>query len=318
DADDDEPVSECFLFPGSKEVLMSIPGFPWPLIHPAKPRFRMAAVPGKGMSLFSTRSLKMGDLILSERPLLVSARGVEMVVPPNLTTEQCLQYSLNQLERYLEFAVTKRMRPVDRAAFMALANSHTEDGSGPIVGIVRTNGLRFEGLRPGMNDEVNMYSATCKYISRLNHRQVYVCSPNTAPQFDMPSFSYRLYAVRDIAAGEELTFQYTPVIFSAAARNEELKPYNFVCACRACTDAPISDARRATIAAFVPNVLLWALNPALSDDWLLKKCISQLVMITTEGLQHLSAYFDATKAMMEVYICLGDARSASKWAAKLN
>jgi hypothetical protein len=168
----DKPVSECFFFPGSKEVLMNLPGFPQPLIHPTTPTFRMTAIPGKGAGLVSTRALKMGDLILCERPLFVSARGVQVPAPPTFTREQYMQYALQQLERYCEVSV-RRLRPEAKVAFMALANCHTEDGSGEIMGRVRTNGLWLEGLRPGVKDETNLYSAVCKDISRLNHR--YVC-----------------------------------------------------------------------------------------------------------------------------------------------
>jgi hypothetical protein len=132
----------------------------------------------------------------------------------------------------------------------------------------------------------------------------------------LPSFSYRLYAVRNIAAGEELTFQYIDVEPAAALRNEALKPYAVSCTCPACEDAPASDARRAAIVAFNPNVLMWAVNRELPDDWLIDKCLEQIDRLAIEGLQHLPAYFDATKAIMEVYIALGDATSASKWAAK--
>jgi len=207
-----------------------------------------------------------------------------------------------------------RMDPESRAAYMALANCHTEDGSGPLMGILRTNGLGISGLRPDVKGKLGIYSTVCKDISRLNHS----CSPNTQPVFDKLSLSYRLWAVRDIAEGEELTFQYIDVVCAAAKRNEDLKPYAFVCTCPACTDAPASDARRAAIAAFTPTVMMWALNRTLSDDWLLGKCREQLALLETEGLQHDDKYFNATKAIMEAYICLGDARSASKWAAKVH
>ncbi|KAJ7935064.1 hypothetical protein B0H13DRAFT_1949543, partial [Mycena leptocephala] len=253
----DEPVTECFLYCGSKDVLTSLPGYP-------------------------TRALSTGDLILCERPLLITV---------------FVQFSLNVNEKALS----------DVQAFMKLANSHTTDGSGPLFGIVRTNGLGISGLRPGVKGELGMYTAICNYISRLNHS----CSPNTQPFFDKVSLSYRLYAVRDIAVGEELTFQYID-------RNKALKPYAFVCTCPSCTDATASNARRAAIAAFIPTVAIWAVNRTLSDDWLLDKCREQIALIETEGLEHLTAYFDATKAVMEAYICLGDARNASKWAAKLN
>ncbi|KAJ6593496.1 hypothetical protein B0H19DRAFT_1011015 [Mycena capillaripes] len=313
DVSKDEPVTECFFFHGTKEFLTSLPGFPQPLIHPETPAFRVAGVPGKGMGLFSTRALAAGDLILSERPLLISPAGWEIPYPPNFTREQFVQHSLNEGEKMRKVSVD-RMRSGDRVAFMALANCHTEDGSGPVTGIVRTNGLGVSGLRPGVEGPLSQYSAVPKYISRLNHS----CSPNTQPRFDNVSLSYRLWAVRDIAAGEELTFQYCTVLCAAAKRNEELKPYGFVCTCPSCIDAPASDARRAAIAAFTPTVSIWAVDRKLSNDWLLEKCAEQLALIETEGLQYFPAYSDATKAMMEAYICLGDAQNASKWAAKVN
>ncbi|KAJ7366484.1 hypothetical protein DFH08DRAFT_1003489 [Mycena albidolilacea] len=288
----DEPVSGCLFFAGNKEVVLNTPGFPQPLIHPATPAFRMSTVPGKGMGLFSTRALKMGDLILSERPLLVTVRGMYTRAAKSDTPAMIFQRSLNQLEKYNSIAV-ERMRDDDKAAFMALANSHKEDGSGPIVGINRTDGLGIEGLRPGVEDETKS------------------CSPSTVANFDIASFSHRLYAVRDIPAGEELTFQYVEVACSAAKRNEELKSYDFVCTCPACTDAPASDARRAAINAFLPNVYVWAIKRELPDDWLTKKCLEQLVRMTIEGLEHHHRFFDATQAIMQSYICLKDADTES-------
>ncbi|KAJ7496866.1 hypothetical protein FB451DRAFT_1549892 [Mycena latifolia] len=311
-AEEDEPVSECLFFPGSKEVVMNFPGFPQPLIQPATPAFRMATTPGKGVGLFSTRALKFGDLILGERPLYVGARGVHTSCPENLTREQVIQHSLNTLEKYLEISVS-RMRPAAKAAFMALANSHKEDGSGPIAGIVRTNAVALVDLCPDMKGEIGSYSAVCKDISRLNHS----CSPNTISRFDKPSFSYQLYAVRDIAKGEELTYQYTDVVTSTAERRKALKPYDFVCTCAACEDAPASDARRAAISAFRPNVLKWAFDRTLSDNWLPDKCREHLALIAREGLEQMPLHFDLVKTLMEAHICLGDAQGASEWAAKV-
>ncbi|KAJ6466295.1 hypothetical protein C8R45DRAFT_485048 [Mycena sanguinolenta] len=314
DAEVDEPVTECFFFPGSKEVVMNIPGFPQPMLYPSKPSFRLAAVPGMGMGLFSTRDLKMGDLILCERPLLISPRGVPTDPNPNFTDEMFVQYSMNMYEKCAAMAVD-RMRPKDKAAFMALTNCHTEDGSGPCVGIIRTNGLGIEGLLPSKTTlPSDIYSATCKDISRLNHS----CSPNTDRVFDLPSLSFRLYAVRDIPAGEELTLSYVEVDVPTAERQKSLKPYGFTCTCAACTD-PSSDARRATIEASAPNVLMWAtFDRTLPDDWVLKKALHQLELHTNEKLEYLNGYSDATRAVMEAYICLGDTENASVWAAKVH
>ena len=55
---------------------------------------------------------------------------------------------------------------------MALANSYTEDGSGPILGIVRTNGYQVPGLYDSGDEDDNAgaYTAVLKVMSRINHR----------------------------------------------------------------------------------------------------------------------------------------------------
>ncbi|KAJ7716516.1 hypothetical protein B0H16DRAFT_456014 [Mycena metata] len=233
----DEPVSHCIFYPGSKEVLTELPGFPQPLMHPATPTFRVATFPGKGMGLVSTRALKMGDLILTERPLIAAPQAMPIYRPKNCTDQEHLQRGLAELERHLMIAL-QRMRPASTAAYLALANSCKKEGL--IVGIFLTNGLELAGLWPGVQGVGGNYSAVCKDISRLNHS----CSPNTSTSFDLASLSYRLYAVRDIVAGEELTYQYTNVEVPASERRQVLKGYDFVCACAACKDAPASDVRR--------------------------------------------------------------------------
>ncbi|KAK7061308.1 ER lumen protein-retaining receptor [Favolaschia claudopus] len=305
-----EPESECIFFGGSKEVVMAIPNFPRPMRHPKTVAFRMGHAPGKGMGLFSTRALRVGNLILTERPLLVCARNIADKAPGHYSPEMMIQYVLDETERTYEIAYN-RMSAADKEAFMALANCHLEDGSGPLTGRVRTNGLGVSGLRPGVEGDLAYYSAICKHISRLNHS----CSPNTYPAFDIPSFSFSLYAVRDIAEGEELTFQYMDVLTSAAERQKSLRRYDLVCTCPACTDPAASDPRRAAIRAYTPNTLMWAADSKFSDDFLINNCLEQLELLTKEGLEHCYKYFEVTVALMHAYICLGDAENASKWAA---
>jgi hypothetical protein len=143
------------------------------------------------------------------------------------------------------------------------------------------------------------------------------CSPNTGMRFDMLSFSYQLFAVRDITEGEELTTQYTYLEYSAATRRKDLRRY-FHCTCSSCTDAVASDPRRAAISAFRPSISGWVYERALSDDWLLVKCREILALIALEGLEAILQHFSTTKAMLEIYICLGNASAASEWAGKLD
>ena len=84
--------------------------------------------------------------------------------------------SMMEWERTLEIAVG-RMEPEDRNAFMELANSHKDDGSGPILGIIRTNGFKVSNIFDGPKmraDENNAYSGVIKIGSRINHRYVHL------------------------------------------------------------------------------------------------------------------------------------------------
>ncbi|KAJ7030029.1 hypothetical protein C8F04DRAFT_1236771 [Mycena alexandri] len=323
----DEPVSQCIFYPGSKEVLTELPGFPQPLMHPATPTFCVATFSGKGMGLVSTRALKMGDLILNERPLLLAPQAMPIYRPKNCTDQEHLQRGLAELEKHIKIAL-ERMRPASRAAYLSLANSCKKEGL--IVGLFLTNGLELAGLRPGVQGPAGNYSAVCKDISRLNHRQVRVamknlltltvlasCSPNASTSFDMASFSYRLYAVRDIAAGEELTYQYTDVEVPASERRKVLKGYDFVCACSACKDAPASDARRATIASG-ESLCRALIEKSFADDALVAKCRAHIALILKEGLEHIILHGSLIRVLMYAHICRSDAKGASEWATKLD
>ncbi|KAJ7072828.1 hypothetical protein C8F01DRAFT_1105379 [Mycena amicta] len=310
-----EPTTECLILPKTKSLLLKTPGFPQPLPStPSPPAFRLISSPGKGLGLFSTRALKQGELILCERPLLITPLGVRVFVPPSCTPAQFVQHSLNEFERFAEVAVN-RMEEDRREAFMKLHNSHTEDGSGPIVGRIRTNGVGVDGLQPGelgKNGNTGKYNAICEHISRLNHS----CSPNTSSKFDRASLSFKLYAVRDIAAGDELTFPYIDTQCSKVHRNKALEPYDFQCTCPACTEPTTeSDPRREAIDNFIPTIAAWVRNRQLPDDWLINKSMELLELIEKEQLQHLEMYYEAAKAIMESYICLGDVQRASEWAA---
>ncbi|KAJ7668703.1 hypothetical protein DFH06DRAFT_1084872 [Mycena polygramma] len=315
DAEPDEPVSECLFYPGSKEVLMNLAGFPQPLKHPATPAFCVNVAPGKGLGLFSTRPLKAGELILSERPLFVAAPSAVMAFDLSslmLSAAERDQILTDEMEKLYQVSVD-RMRPDDRAAYMALADTG-KYRSTPVYSISATNAFSLHGLRPGVTPSRDTYTATCKYISRLNHS----CSPNTGKRFDMLSFSYQLFAARDLPEGEELTLQYTYLDCSAAERRANLRTFAFICSCASCTDSVASDPRRAAILAFRPSVIAWVRDRTLPDDWLLVKCRDALALLVLEGLENIPQYSDATKTMMEVHICLGDAQSASEWAAKLD
>ena len=174
---DDEPDNwtECILAGHIERQILSTPGFPRPVEKTAggKVNHRVRPSPVGGLGVFATRPIRTGELIIAERPLLISQRSFEMRVESGskgLTKAEMIQVNMQEWEEHLGVAL-KRMTDENRKAFMALANSHTEDGSGPILGIIRTNGYVVPGLYDGHEDDnARAYTAVLNVMSRINHR----------------------------------------------------------------------------------------------------------------------------------------------------
>ncbi|KAJ7772071.1 hypothetical protein DFH07DRAFT_734269 [Mycena maculata] len=298
--------TECLLYPDVKALILTTPGFPSPLFRPSSRGYRLGPSPNKGRGLFTTRKISAGDLVLSERPLTLTPAWISTRVRylKELTAEEKVQTQIYEWEQTFK-VLFDRLHPDYRTAFMALANSHQRDGSGPIGGIIRTNALGVRCLQTGRYSAEEartlrrgIYSAVCREISRLNHS----CSPNTTAKFDVASFSYQLFAARDIPKGEELKFSYTALNALAEARQTELEPYGFRCTCSACR-TPESDARRALSFVFPVETI--------------EDCLEKLSLLEEEGLQVAEEYCETLKSLMNLYLGRGDVHNASKYARKL-
>jgi hypothetical protein len=267
---DPDGYSEWIVHGPTKAKVINSPGYPQPLPKPKasdgiQPAYVIKPTPNMGLGVFATRDIKMDELIFAERPLLVSPRSntgfsIENLQQYDLKTQMAI--AMMEWEKTLEAAVG-RMESAARKAFMELANSHKHDGSGPILGIIRTNGFRVGGnIFDGpvkREDGYNAYSGVIKIGSRINHRYVLVffflfffetifllnmlffspisCMPNVKIEFATPSFSFQCSALVDIKAGEQLFYSYCRVDQPAAERQVGLAPYSLVCSCLACKHA---------------------------------------------------------------------------------
>ncbi|TFK28252.1 SET domain-containing protein [Coprinopsis marcescibilis] len=213
-------------------LLLKDRNFPVPVPRLPVPKHVVLATDnGRGLGVYATVDLVPGELIFAERPFMVMCPqlfGYEKPPGAEAMTEEELQaYSLIELEKTLQRVVQDKMLEADRKEFMKLANSHKEDGSGPITAIVRTN--RHEiviDAKVGLEGD----SAVSRVGSRVNHR----CISNTVMEFDSRSFCVLLVCRRPIKSGEELFISYCDVNSPTAQRQAALKPYGFQCDCRAC------------------------------------------------------------------------------------
>jgi len=153
--------------------VLNAPGYPARIPKPPRPDlYQVGSTPDMGQGVFAKCDIKRGELILAERPLLVAPRTIML---PNgtfrsnhYTDEVKNQITMSEFESVLETTIG-RFPPEIQADFRALHNSHTGDGSGPLLGISRTNGYTTANLYDGSDKEAR-YTAICKIASRINHR----------------------------------------------------------------------------------------------------------------------------------------------------
>ncbi|KAF4590780.1 hypothetical protein EYR40_009377 [Pleurotus pulmonarius] len=295
---------ECILQnSAAKKELVEYPGYPAPIIREADSTapcpYRIVEIPSKGLGMVAARDLHFGELIISERPLIISPRVMKincMKWMDSATPRQKQEAAWFESEKIYKLAF-ERMEPEDKETYMKLYNSHKHDGTGPILGISRTNGYGVFALQG--DDYVGVF----KDASRINHS----CSPNTIRHFDRPSLSMQMYAVREIKEGEEITTQYCNPLAPYAARRKALKPYGIRCDCPACLNPAKSDKIRYRIGCVkdaMPAIVKWAGNHKLPDNLLLGPSLELLKLMEDEGLEASKPYERVLYHLFHIYSAL--------------
>ena len=172
--DDPDGHTEWLVRGNTKKKVLDTPGHPQPIPKSRRLNFIVKPTATMGMGMFAIRDIPYGELIFSERPLLIFPRSYNLGynVPAHYSFEQ-FNKVIRETEKRLEPMVS-RMNEKDRNAYMELANCHKEDGSGPLVGIMRTNAFAADDLADGPKGvpitNANGYIAVCKLGSRINHK----------------------------------------------------------------------------------------------------------------------------------------------------
>ncbi|KAL4244720.1 hypothetical protein ABKN59_010198 [Abortiporus biennis] len=232
-------------------AVLATPGFPQPLQHPTKKKYNIRAVDGKGLAMFATDDIDVGELIVCERPLVMLQQLVDLPMSfiRNSSKEAIMQAAMKKTERRLESLIAK-MHSKFREQYMSLVNSHHHDGSGPLHGRMRTNAF---GMRDFYNPEGEKHTCSVvgNEISRVNHS----CCPNSNFSFHRPSFAMELRATRYIPKGTEITVNYCGRLEPCKDRQKLIQHYGFTCDCPACKDPISSDNFRDVLVRTVDNML---------------------------------------------------------------
>ena len=184
DDQDRDPDGHCqWVVRGpTKAKVVLAPGYPAPVPKPAERKITVRQTVDMGVGLFATKDIEMGELIFGERPILAMCSAIGRFDRPNFRQARDQKSSnalaMAEFEQLLQ-GVLERLNSADRKTFLRMKNTHKKDGSGPLLGIVRTNGFALEGLYDGpeeKKDNSNLYSGVLKIGSYINHR----CALTTA------------------------------------------------------------------------------------------------------------------------------------------
>ncbi|KAK4209093.1 SET domain-containing protein 5 [Rhypophila decipiens] len=205
--------------------------------------YKDVAFPGKGIGLMATEPIRAGRRIMARTPAVMvddrAFRGLRR----------------DDLALLLAQAILALPEPhVGR--FLNLSSSHdAADASGStsqsqmdlIYKIFTTNAFKTtvkvslpdtsaqapagDGQEPKAEVKEIDFHSTFTEVSRLNHD----CSPNLGYYFDTATLSHKVYAVKDILPGEELSVSYVDVLHPRETRQRLLQAtWHFKCVCSRC------------------------------------------------------------------------------------
>ncbi|KAF8193689.1 hypothetical protein BJ912DRAFT_848234 [Pholiota molesta] len=231
----------------------------------------------KAKGLFAQRTIRDLEVILSERPVVITPYVIGLAVPlPQLYTDIFRRLSKDILHNLVD-----------------LLPFPWEDDE-PLIyeAIIRLNALAIALNVPDEKfAELPTHRGVFLQTSRCNHS----CGPNAKWEWDQSTFSLVLTAVRQINPGEEITIAYVPPHLPHKVRESTLREmYGFACLCSFCSQAPEqlekSDAAREWLTNFwrptsaIPKFEEWCTDHSIPTEMLINAHHDAIHFITREGL----------------------------------
>jgi hypothetical protein len=182
----------------------------------------------KGLGVFATHDLEVGEIIMRETPIL-------KITPPALVPGS--GYPMSEVSKLVqkefEALPSNQQEEIMSLTYHATTTEETQDK----LGIIFKNNAYNTGNQVGL----------FPVIARINHS----CRPNTSYYWSEKLNKRIVYATRKIKRGEEFSVSYIPLLLAREQRQKLLARYGFKCACEACTqhraDLTASDDRRITL-----------------------------------------------------------------------
>ncbi|OCL01447.1 SET domain-containing protein [Glonium stellatum] len=177
--------------------------------------------PGRGKGVFATKDILRGSLVVAEKPHMV-VKGIDDIGKvfgefQNMPFKnQAIFMSLQGLPEHKAGVLSQAITPTSR-----------EDANAVFAKLAEFFAIWANNRLPRAND---MDKVLHLEMCRMNH----ACLPNALYYNDIESGLFKVIAVKDIAAGEEITRTYSFPLLTREQRQVQLAWWEFVCACPAC------------------------------------------------------------------------------------
>ncbi|KAK2039634.1 SET domain-containing protein [Colletotrichum somersetense] len=249
--------------------------------------FEVREVPGKGLGAVANATIRAGDVLLRERPVLLQL--TELADPVGR-----MQALWVLEEGFVRLPLEDQRRVFD------LSRS---TGGHVLEDVIRTNTFGAT-----LND-VGHFGLFPR-AARINH----ACMPNAITRFSPRTLELEVVAYKDVQPGEELTISYSMLNMLYEERKQALREWGFDCACALCSSpaaVAASDGRRARLQAVLAALEDPALSGAAST---VTKLAGELERVAArEGLEAQTGEFYGMVA--RAYARAGEVGAAGRYAA---
>ncbi|KAI0172597.1 SET domain-containing protein [Hypoxylon sp. FL1284] len=247
------------------------------------PPYEFVELEGRGVGVIARRAIPKGEVVMLRYPVVVRLSDSK-------------HWKNQDLLKLLHRAAVQ-LPPRDAGQMMKLARSK---GGYVVDDIINTNafGVKINGLD---------HSALYVDVSRLNH----ACKPNMFSRVSSTSLGMEVVAYRDVEAGEELTFSYTPLNLLSEQRQPLIQEWGFNCSCLICAspdESASSDRRRGRI----QDLLAELDRPETRNHAAVQARVNEIVdLCKTEAMA--AQIGDFYTIVADVYSSMGDIDMARKY-----
>jgi len=245
----------------------------------------------RGCCAFATKEIGRGDLILSEKPVVIVSTETSTGKPQELAIQSEL----------------RGLSPTHLNSFLHLSNGHADCScflGQRAPGIFATNSFALT------DDQSGIGLTGC----RFNHS----CSPNARFSFNPTTGRFRIFALSDIFVGEEICVAYlSSRRLYGQNRQHRLgllrSRYHFTCSCSVCSlpkaEMTLSDSRRVKVNELWEKVPMFRPNQTIQR---LNTIVQAINLLKDEG--YAADYDDFTNDAAIICAYHSDYESSKYWA----